>query len=256
MEPRSEGGSPRRPWYRDFFESPDSVPLSCFPTTAETQREVADLVQWLDLTPDDRILDVCCGQGRHAVRLAQRGLHVIGLDASAWMIAQAVVGAQDAGVPPHFLRGEAQRLPVRDGALTHVLNLFNSFGYGDDEESLATLRETARVLRPGGRFLLDTRHQRYQLLGVPYTRMVRLTDGRRARLEAHYDGREQRLNSEWRDRETDALIYRASIRLFEPDELQQMLSSCGLRPVGLYRDYRGSAFHALQRKLIILAMRR
>lgn len=66
--------------------------------TKNTLAQVDFLIEELDLTPGQFILDVGCGTGRHAVELAKRGFDVTGVDLSAGMLAQARQAADAAGV--------------------------------------------------------------------------------------------------------------------------------------------------------------
>jgi len=251
----SPAGNDDEGWWRGFFESADSISLSYFPGPAETRREVQGLIELLDLSPDDCILDACCGMGRHAVPLATQGLQVVGLDRSSMMLRRARESASQQDRRPHVVRGEASALPFPDAAFSVVLNLFNSFGYGSEAENQQVLSEAARVLRPGGRFFLETRNKGCQLLAVPYQHAVKLNDGRRARLRCFFDQTSQRLVSEWSSQEGGELIYRAAIRLYELPELQRMFGLAGLRVEQLLGDYRGGPFVEWQRKLIIVARR-
>jgi demethylmenaquinone methyltransferase/2-methoxy-6-polyprenyl-1,4-benzoquinol methylase len=103
------------------------------------------LVDAVDPRPGDRVLDVATGTGMVAYALARRGATVVGLDQSEQMLARA--RARPAARVT-FIRGEAEHLPFTDrefDALTFTYLL----RYVDDPE--ATMRELARVVRPGGR---------------------------------------------------------------------------------------------------------
>jgi SAM-dependent methyltransferase len=96
------------------------------------------------------VLDVPCGQGRHAHLLAEAGFRVDGLDYSEHLIAKA----RERGTGPtlRYTRGDMRRLPARwTGRFDAVVNLFTSFGFftapADDARVMA---EFARVLAPGG----------------------------------------------------------------------------------------------------------
>jgi demethylmenaquinone methyltransferase / 2-methoxy-6-polyprenyl-1,4-benzoquinol methylase len=101
------------------------------------------MVQAIGVGPGDRVLDVACGTGLVSTELVRRGCTVIGLDQSPDMLAQArrrLPGVQ-------FVEGEAERLPFADrefDALTFTYLL----RYVDDRA--ATMRELARVVKPGG----------------------------------------------------------------------------------------------------------
>jgi ubiquinone/menaquinone biosynthesis C-methylase UbiE len=97
-----------------------------------------------------RILDVPCGQGRHAHLLAEAGFDVDGIDYSRELL--AVARKRGTGPRLRYARGDMRKMPARwTGRFDAVLNLFTSFGFfahpADDE---VVVREFARVLRPGG----------------------------------------------------------------------------------------------------------
>lgn len=99
--------------------------------------------------PRERVLDVATGTGMVAVALARRGASVVGLDQSEQMLDAA--RARTAGGPAaaiELVHGEAERLPFEDGSFD-ALTFTYLLRYVDDPA--ATLRELARVVRPGGR---------------------------------------------------------------------------------------------------------
>jgi D-alanine-D-alanine ligase len=100
---------------------------------------------------------LCCGQGRHALELARRGYSdVTGVDRSAFLLQQARARSQAANLRVAFHEADARGIPAADASFDAVLVLGNSFGYFEsarDDEIM--LREVKRVLRQGGRFLLD-----------------------------------------------------------------------------------------------------
>lgn len=112
--------------------------------------DVARLIDLLGLPVGARVLDVPCGQGRHAHLLAENGFDVTGLDYSAFLLARAKRRGTGPGL--RYVRGDMRRLPARwTGRFDALVNLFTSFGFflhpHDDARVVA---EFARVLRPGG----------------------------------------------------------------------------------------------------------
>lgn len=103
------------------------------------------LIAAIDPTPGERILDVATGTGLVAAQLVRRGADVVGLDQSQDMLA---VARDRLGDRVTFVRGEAERLPFADGEFD-ALTFTYLLRYVDDRE--ATMRELARVVRPGGR---------------------------------------------------------------------------------------------------------
>jgi ubiquinone/menaquinone biosynthesis C-methylase UbiE len=114
------------------------------------RREVARLIDVMGLPVGARVLDVPCGQGRHAHLLAEAGYDVQGVDLSRDLLALAQKRGTTANLK--YTRADMRRLPPSwSGRFDAVLNLFTSFGFfldpGDDARVIA---EFARVLKPGG----------------------------------------------------------------------------------------------------------
>jgi demethylmenaquinone methyltransferase/2-methoxy-6-polyprenyl-1,4-benzoquinol methylase len=105
------------------------------------------MVAAVDAEPDARVLDVATGTGLVARALKRRyGCRVVGLDQSEDMLSRALplVGS----VYEDVVRGEAERLPFEDGSFD-ALTFTYLLRYVDDPAT--TMRELARVVRPGGR---------------------------------------------------------------------------------------------------------
>jgi demethylmenaquinone methyltransferase/2-methoxy-6-polyprenyl-1,4-benzoquinol methylase len=109
------------------------------------------LVERVRADPGDRVLDVATGTGLVAEELVRRhGCSVVGLDQSEEMLAGArakLAGRPDLAARVELVRGEAEELPFADREF-EALTFTYLLRYVDDP--LATLRELARVVRPGG----------------------------------------------------------------------------------------------------------
>jgi SAM-dependent methyltransferase len=108
------------------------------------------MLEILGLPSGARLLDVPCGQGRHAHLLAEAGYDVDALDYSADLL--AVAKERGTGPRLRYTRGDMRKLPARwTGRFDAVLNLFTSFGFfAFPSDDAAVMREFARVLAPGG----------------------------------------------------------------------------------------------------------
>ena len=140
-------------WYKESFGE-DYLLVYQHRSKEQAEQEVKQFIQWLALKPNDRILDLCCGSGRHTISLAELGYHVVGIDLSETLLKKAVVDSQ--GLPVTFIHGDMRQLPFVDHSFQVVLNLFTSFGYFEGNDSnLRVLKEMSRVLEPDGRFCID-----------------------------------------------------------------------------------------------------
>jgi ubiquinone/menaquinone biosynthesis C-methylase UbiE len=120
--------------------------------------ETTEIIETLNLQPGEHVLDVPCGHGRISNLLAARGLELTGVDTSALFLDKARHDASLAGVEVQYEFGDMRRLPV-DGPFDSVVYWYTSFGYFDDEDNRQVLSEFRRVLRPGGRLLIETMHR-------------------------------------------------------------------------------------------------
>lgn len=98
-----------------------------------------------------RVLDVCCGTGLMAAELVARGYQVVGVDASAAMLARA---RQRLAVDVPLLHRELPDLGT-DDVFDAVVSTFDSLNYLSQAQLEATLVAVARVLRPSGWFVFD-----------------------------------------------------------------------------------------------------
>jgi len=144
------------PWYDGFFGADYLRIFAPVLPDERTAAEVNAVVERLGLEPGARLLDLCCGQGRHVVPLTRLGYRVTGLDLSRRLLEGAAGLAAGQGQRVGLVEGDMRRLPFADASFDAVLNLFNAFGYlEDDAQDELVLGEVARVLRPGGRFLQE-----------------------------------------------------------------------------------------------------
>lgn len=144
-------------WWRALFGSTYLLTDADVMDQSVTRTEVARFIELLQLSPDESVLDLCCGHGRHTLELARRGFgHVEGLDRSRYLVRKAREAARRESLPIRFREGDCRRLPYPAATFNAVLLAGNSFGYFDStQDNLNVLREIARVLKKDGRLLLD-----------------------------------------------------------------------------------------------------
>ena len=131
-----------RTWFELFLE-----------TQTHTDVETAFIVRNLPRPPYNRVLDLCCGQGRHANRLEQKGYKVTGVDLDAAALERA---RNQATAGTTYLQADMRDLSKLAADFDAVLLLWQSFGYFDEATNRAVLEQVSQRLRPQGRFILDT----------------------------------------------------------------------------------------------------
>lgn len=221
----------------------------------DTNDDEAALVQeLLQLQPHTRVLDLPCGHGRIARRLAASGADVVGVDRSAAFLDVARREAEAHGVTVDYRQGDMHTLAFA-GEFDVVVNWFTSFGYADDARLQDALARMRRALRPGGRLLLETLNP-FACELLPHDHVRELDDGGHDLMvdRSHFDPIDGRLHvrrliarSGEATREID---YR--IRLFTFPELRDWLLRCGFDDVQGY-GADGEVLRADSRRMIVVA---
>lgn len=128
-----------------------------------TTAEVDLFTSALNMKKESVVLDLCCGQGRHALELARRGIvKVDGMDRSHFLITRAKASAKKDNLCVKFREGDARKLPYRDQKYDYVMLMGNSFGYFENaNDDMSVLSEVFRVLKPKGKILIDVSDGEY-----------------------------------------------------------------------------------------------
>lgn len=103
-----------------------------------------------------RALEVGCGAAMCSRWLAAQGAKPVAFDLSAGMLRHAIAGAHESGIEVPLVQADAQYLPFRDASFDVVFTAFGAVPFVED--SARVMREVARVLRPGGRWVFATTH--------------------------------------------------------------------------------------------------
>ncbi len=125
------------------------------PGAGGSDEVVTDLIwRLLDLAPGMSLLDLGCGDGDLANRLAARGCEVTGLDSSTVFLDRARANAAAAGLTVEYVAGDMRDIPWT-ARFDRIINWSTAFGYFDDAANRRVLDGIVRALRPGGRLAMD-----------------------------------------------------------------------------------------------------
>ena len=245
-----------RPWHEDdtFWETWGSVMFSQ-QRLADSPAEVEKIVSLLGLRPGARVLDLCCGVGRHSLELARRGFRVTGVDRTQRYLEQASGQADKEGLMVEFVRDD-MRTFCRPDAFDAVINMFTSFSYFEDpEEDRQVVVNVYRSLKSGGAFILET-------IGKEVLARIFLES------DWHEENgilvlQERKVSKNWGWMENRWIMlkdnkrteFKVTHRLYSATELAAVLAGCGFAQVDVYGDLSGSAYDHTARRMILVGRR-
>ena len=230
-------------WFEDESLWVDTYPYMFSPARiAAAAEEIDPLLRLIGFTPQT-ILDLCCGPGRFAIPLAQRGYRVTGVDRTAFFLAKARERAAVANVAVEWIQDD-MRTFVRPGAYDLALSMFTSFGYFDDsDEDLTVLRNVFESLRPGGALVMDVVGK--ELVAQAFTSVSsrKYPDG-----TVVIDHREvyddwTRVRMEWTIIKGKTVrVYTIHHTIYSGQELKDRFTAAGFRDIELYGNLDGSPY--------------
>ena len=255
----------RKPWYqklfvRDYYDYFYVGGARGVFTEEERERRTDEqtefIVRALELPAGARVLDLCCGWGRHAVRLAQRAYWVTGLDLSAYHLRLAKAAARKADVEVEWLRADMRDIPKEAGRFDAAINIFTSFGYFEDEaDDQRVLDGVARALRPGGRFFVDTINRDGLMSRFEPRAWQQRPDGSFTLEHRRFDVHTGRSEADWYflGPKGERRHQFHSVRLYTLQELAAMLGRAGLPVRRTWGNFDDSELSMRSPRMIVLA---
>jgi len=134
-----------------------------FLTDERTERECDFVVEQGGLPNKGRVLDLACGHGRHANYFAQMGYQVTGIDMNTRFIEIAKEEADKKDLAVEYIEGDILEIDFKD-QFDVVYCLYNTIGFLDHADNLKLLARVYQALKPGGRFIIDTKNRDHILM--------------------------------------------------------------------------------------------
>ena len=225
-----------QPWYKRAFAE-EYLEIYRHRSPVQGQQQVNQMVAAGLIPKHGRVLDLCCGAGRHLKPMRDSGLDAVGLDLSLHLLRAGEL----AGVAA---QADALHVPFASGQFQVVTNLFSSFGYfPDDDAHHGVLKEVHRVLQPGGRLVLDHMNAEVVIRELE-PESLDWRDGLTLKQTRRYDAESKRVikDIEYIPDGKPARNWHESVRLFTPTELDDFLTQAGLRVSARFGDLDGSPF--------------
>ncbi|MCA8915911.1 MAG: class I SAM-dependent methyltransferase [Planctomycetes bacterium] len=240
-----------QPWFVRAFAR-EYLEVYRHRSPVQGQQQVNQLLGAGLLPSRGRVLDLCCGAGRHLLPMRASGLDAVGLDLSMpLLVAGKLEGAA--------VRADARAIPYASGRFDVVTNLFSSFGYfPDDGAHHRVLQEVRRVLKAGGTLVIDHMNAEVTIANLE-PESTEQRDGLTLVQRRRYDPKGRRVikDVEYTPDGLPPRHWTESVRLFKPAELDEFLTQAGLEPTARFGDLDGSPFEdSTSRRQVVVARAR
>lgn len=223
-------------WFSEWFDE-DYALLYAHRDAEEARLAVGRALRVAPELAEGPVLDLGCGAGRHLEILRRANPLAFGLDLSPSLLRMA-----PGPLHPWLLRGDMRHLPVKPGTLAGVCLWFTPFGYFSDEENRALMLDLGHCLRQGGVLVMDYLNADLVKRSLVSEDSV-VRGGVRAQSRRALEGDrlvKRMVLTRLDTGETRQVM--ESVRLYPPDELQEMAVRAGLRLRRVMGTYSGEAF--------------
>jgi len=243
-----------RPWYnQDSYWMTFEPMLFHQKRLADTAVQVDGIINLLNIEAGAKILDLCCGIGRHSLEFARRGYQVTGVDRTKFYLDKAERQAKAEDLEIEFIN-EDMRAFSRNNAFDVVINMFTSFGYFEDaDDDRRVVENVYRSLKSNGKFLIEVMGK--ELIA----RDFRERDWNEFNDFIILEERKllnnwEKIESRWIVVKDDQQVeHKFVLRLYSALELSSLLKQCGFSNVEVYGSLEGIDYDHRAKKLIALA---
>ncbi len=218
--------------------------------------EVERIIALTGAVPPARVLDLCCGVGRHSLAFARLGFSVTGVDLTPSYLEAAKESAAIEGLSIEYILADAREFQrLEEYAL--CVNLGASFGYNEDiEDDTRILRRCRENLMPEGAFVLETIGKETAARAFTETECLE-RDGWSVSARYNIVGNWEKLGNSWRASKGDTVYERSfAIRLYSGTEIRRALLDVGFDEVKLYGDLDGRRYDQRAEMQVAVARRK
>lgn len=240
-------------WYTNFFSGLVQEAWNAAQTDEQTELECDFLNDVLALQPGHRLLDVFCGNGRHALELARTGYSITGVDISDESILDLQKTARREKLLIDARAGDFMTVTL-EGGFQAAYCLGNSFSFFPQDQMLAFLRKISDQLVPGGGFVADTAMIAESILPDFQERSWMQLGDITFLMENQYDARESCINARLTYLRKGQTEQRKSTHyVYTVAELHRLFKQAGLAVTEQFSSLDGSDFQLGDDRLLLVA---
>ena len=219
---------------------------------SSAKAEVENVVKLLNMEPSYRVLDLCCGTGRHSLYLSSQGFDVVGVDRTSNFIKKANQKAKHKDLNVEFVVRDMREYCVPN-SFNVVINMFGSFGYFENTyDDQKVVKNMHASLRSGGKFLIETMGK--EILAKEFQENDWHEEGDTLVLA------ERKPIQNWGRMQTRWIVIKGnqrvehtvSIRSYSAVELSSLFYECGFSKVEVFGDIEGSEYNHDAKRLVVI----
>jgi ubiquinone/menaquinone biosynthesis C-methylase UbiE len=243
-------------WYDiDEFWDVMSHKLFVEKNPAETKKEIDQMISLTGISPNSKILDLCCGLGRHSLELAKRGFEVTGVDRTVQYLDKAKGKASEKDLSIEFIKDDMRNFK-RSNYFNTIIIMYTSFGYFEDQnENIKVLHNSFSSLKKKGLLLIDvvgkeilqrkfTERESFELDGITYVEERKVFNNW-SRIENRWIMLKDNLQKE----------FKLSHWVYSENEIKEMLNNAGFSSVKIFGDLAGKEYDENAERLIAIAVK-
>lgn len=233
-------------WFSSWFDTPYYHILYKERNDREAQLFMDNLTHYLNLPEKAKVLDLCCGKGRHAIYLNQLGFDVIGADLSENSIAEASAFSNESlHFKVHDMREEFEE------KYDAIFNLFTSFGYFEnDDDNLVTLKAIKNSLTDYGFAVIDFMNV-HQVIDTLVPEEVKTVDGIDFHLKRYVADGHIFKEIDFED-QGKKYHFTEKVKALTLQDFEVMMEEAGIYLLDIFGDYKLKKFHKTESERLIM----
>lgn len=239
----------QKEWFTSWFDSPYYHILYKNRDMDEAAAFISKLAHLLQIGKSDILLDLACGQGRHAIQLSQYAAMTIGVDLSANSIQNAKLHEND---QLQFAVHDMREI-YKEHYFTHVFNLFTSFGYFDNPtDNLKMLQSIYQMLLPEGLLVIDFFNS-HKVIAQMKAHEKKIQDGILFSINKKVEAGKIIKDISFTD-DGHSYNFQEKVQLFNKEEITDMLQICNFEIFAIFGNYNLEPFEPTTAdRLIVIA---
>lgn len=235
-------------WFESWFDSPYHGMLYQRRDEQEAKAFIDKLFAWLQPAADASVLDIACGDGRHAAYMKNYVHEVIGIDLSE----QRIQKAQQLARENLAFYKQDMRNVFRLNYFDYAFNFFTSFGYfKHNRDNVIAADSFAKSLKPGGKLMID-----YMNVDLVKDRLVAeevvTVEGVVFHLHRRSEQGKIIKTIQFSDAAGKAYRFEEVVSEFRQPDFEQMFEPCGLKLIRTFGDYELNDFDAEKSQRLIM----